>query len=126
MTFLNKKNIFLVDGIGALVSTLFLGVLLPALKAWIGMPVQMLYILAGIAALFAVYSLSCFKFVDHSNTRWLKVIMTGNLLYCGLTATIVAQRFSELTLLGKSYFIGEIFVILGVVFVERKVLNNPT
>lgn len=41
---MNPKSYFLIDGLGALVSTFFLGGILPALQNYIGMPTRLLYI----------------------------------------------------------------------------------
>ena len=84
MTFLNKitsnpRKLLLIDGIGALVSALFLGVILVKWNPLIGMPIDVLYILAAIAGIFAVYSLSCHFFVKAHWAFYLRMIMIANL-----------------------------------------------
>ncbi|MEM7297675.1 MAG: hypothetical protein AAF391_05350, partial [Bacteroidota bacterium] len=58
MKSINHKTIFLIDGVGACVSSFFLGYILVAFQSFIGMPVNVLYLLAGLALLFALYSLT--------------------------------------------------------------------
>lgn len=118
---LNKRNIFLLDGVGAFVSVCLLGVVLPAIEHWIGMPRHILYALAIWAFGCMIYSLCCFWLVNHRDFRWLQGIMAANVLYCVLTVFLVAQYFTEMTIWGIAYFLGEIPVLLGLVHFERKV-----
>jgi len=119
----NNKNIFLIDGIGALISSILLGVVLPLLQELVGMPLQTLYLLAGLAVVFMLYSLTCFKFSNPKDHKWLRLIIKANLLYCTLTAFLVFHHYGELSLIGISYFLGEIVVILGLVSLEQRVIK---
>ncbi len=121
-----NRSIFLIDAVGALASTLLLGVVLPSLQDLIGMPVSNLYFLALCAASFMLYSLFCFKFADHRNPRWLKVLMVVNLGYCCLTSALVLYHFAEMTVIGIVYFVIEIVVILALVTYENKVSARGT
>jgi len=118
---INEKSIFLFDGIGALVSIFLLGVVLPAVQPWIGMPLHILYILAILPCFYAVYSLSCFWLINHRNPIWLKAIMVANSLYCVLTFVLVMLYFNEMTIWGIVYFFLEAIVIIGIVLFERRV-----
>ncbi|MFN8790807.1 MAG: hypothetical protein ACK5Y2_05050 [Bdellovibrionales bacterium] len=120
MKFVQEK-IFLIDGVGALVSAAFLGFVLPVLD--IGLSTEVLGALAFVALIFAGYSLSCFYF--RKNPRpWLAVIIAGNTLYALMTAWLVASDFDSLSFLGRLYFIGEIAVLVGMVYVELTVLRH--
>lgn len=106
------RTYFLIDGTGALISALVLGVVMPAFEAAFGMPRQILYFLACLACLFSVYSFSCF-FLFMKNWRpFLKRIAVVNLLYCCLTLGLVIWRFAGLTLLGILYFALEILIVV--------------
>merc|ERR1712185_852773 len=118
------RSIFLLDGFGAVVSALLLGVVLPAVQPWLGMPLRVLYLLAVIPVLYGVYSFCCYGLVDHRNPRWLQAIMAANAGYCVLTMTLVAVHFRELTTLGVAYFVADALVIVGVVAVEGTVLRQ--
>lgn len=119
---LNEKSIFLLDGVGALVSALFLSLVLAPLQRWVGMPIRVLYALALWAGLYAVYSLACHRFADHGDPRWLRWVMRGNLLYCCATLLCVVRYSSELSAWGYAYFLSEMVVIAGLVGIERGVV----
>ena len=109
----------MIDGIGAIVSAVALGLILPAFPNFFGMPHGALYLLAGLALGFAVYSLIC-AFTDQTDSKWLWTIMVANLSYCVLTASLVYHHREVLTIWGIFYFVGEIFIILGLVYWESK------
>ena len=121
---IDGRSIFLLDGVGAVVSVLLLGVVLPALQPWIGMPLRVLHLLALIPILYAVYSLCCYWLVDHRNPRWLLAIMAANTLYCVLTAILVTVHVGEMTRLGIVYFVADALVIAGVVAFEGVILRR--
>lgn len=54
------NKLFLIDGIGALITALLLSQVLARYESVFGMPASLLYVLAGVAACFAVYSLTCY------------------------------------------------------------------
>lgn len=123
---LDRRTIFLVDGLGAVVSALSLGVVLPAFQPSIGMPLAVLHFLAALAAGFSVYSLSVFRFADHSKPLWLRIIIAANLSYCALSLTLVVNYFAQLTALGLSYFLLEKVIVLGIVGLEWRILKYDT
>jgi hypothetical protein len=112
--------VFLADGLGALLSAGLLGLVLPWLQSYIGMPVPVLQGLALLASLFAAYSLSCFVFADHSKPLWLRLIATANTAYCGLTLALALHYRDKVTLLGWAYFLGESAIVLSLVAMERR------
>jgi hypothetical protein len=124
MASVSARHMFLIDGLGACTSALLLGVVLPAMQRWIGMPTGLLHLLAAIAALFAVNALCGYRFAGDHASRWLRVIMLANLLYCLLTGSLVTLYREELTALGTAYFVGEIMIILGLVLAERGALRR--
>lgn len=117
---LQQKNVFLVDGVGALLSSLLLGILLPILD--VGMPIFTLYFLAMMAFGFAVYSMSCHFVIKPQNNLWLKLIITANLCYCVLTLVVMIYHWSTLTNLGIAYFLGESLIIVCLVWMESRVV----
>lgn len=121
---MNRRTIFLLDGVGALISALSLGVILPAFQEWIGMPHKVLYQLASLATIFAFYSLTRYKFADLSNPNWLRGIIALNLSYCALSLTLVVTHFESLTALGLTYFILEKVIVLAIVGLEWKILRE--
>ena len=121
---INEKNIFLLDGVGALVSAFSIGVVLTTYQPLIGMPLSILYLLAGLAVGFAGYSLTRYKFADLTKPIWLKGIIFLNLFYCCLSLFFVVTKFQLLTNLGLAYFLLEKLIVLFIVGLEWRVLNR--
>ena len=116
----SSNKLFLIDGLGALLSAIMLGVVLPRFEAMIGMPPKILYVLAFLACLFAIYSLSCF-FRNMENWKpYLKFIAIVNLLYCCLTLGCIIFLHQEVTVLGMIYFIVEIIIIVILAIIELR------
>jgi hypothetical protein len=117
---LSYRRLFLIDGIGAILTALLLSQVLARYESLFGMPAHLLYILAGIAACFALYSLTCFWRVRDGGAPFLKAIAIANTLYCAATLGLVVYRFDTLTWLGVSYFVGEVLVVMALVSVELR------
>ncbi|WP_462248677.1 hypothetical protein [Ekhidna sp.] len=120
MKSLTTKNLFLIDGIGAAVSALFLGIVLTTLNDYIGMPLDVLYILAGLATLFATYSISCYFISPSNSCFYLKIIAYVNISYCMLTCILAYLHYKSLMTLGWIYFVGEVLIIITIVRLELK------
>ena len=121
---LNPKKLFLLDGLGACLTAFLLGIVLTAFNEYFGMPQKTLNILALIALAFAAYSISCYFFIGSNWRLFLKIIAAANLLYCCLTTALVIYFYPQLTILGVSYFLLEIVVVCGLVFVELRWANK--
>ena len=118
----SPKSLFLVDGIGAIITFFFLFAILRPFNEYFGMPVDILLLLSAIAAIFCLYSLTCYFLVSNNWRPFLMAISIGNLLYCCLTMGLVIYYFQSLTALGVTYFIAEIILLFGLVFVEQKAI----
>lgn len=114
------QNIFLIDALGALTTTILLSQVLARFESVFGMPREILYLLALIAALFAIYSFWCHWRTKVNRIPYLKGIALANTLYCILTLGLVIHLHHSLTWLGTAYFIGEIIIVMGLVLVEIK------
>ena len=127
----NPKIIFLIDGIGALVTSFSLFGIAFFMQDYFGMPKRVLYILGCVVAFYAIYSLSCYfllfdKF-GKSKKNWqsfLKIIIAANSLYCVVMAFLLIQFNQSLSVLGFSYFIFEVIVIIALVTFEIKVVSK--
>ncbi len=119
----NPYLIFLIDGIGALVTALSLIVILPNWDL-IQMPADMLHLLGGIAVVFATYSLSNYFFQFTRINLLIRVIAISNLFYCSLSGIIIVQLSRNLSIYDFIYFTGEITIVLTLAFVELKVANK--
>jgi hypothetical protein len=116
----NPKSIFLIDGVGAIVSALLLSVLLGQNVAVFGIPQAVLYKLAALASVFALYSLCCYFFLLGNYKPYLRIIAFANLLYCTITLVLVFVFYQQLTLFGILYFINEKIVVGSLVYLELK------
>lgn len=120
MPVLNLKTLFFIDGLGATITSFLLMAVLRAFEEYFGMPADILVILSIIALIFAIYSFSCFALYDKTSPKFLVVIIVANSLYCLLTSGLIISYFKRLTLLGLTYFIIEIIILCGLIYVELK------
>ncbi len=121
---LSSKQIFFIDGIGAIVSAFFLGFVLVQFNSWCGMPINVLYTLSGLALIFALYSFTCYFLTPIMWRPYLKFIAFVNALYCLTTLGLVIWHYHLLTFLGICYFIIEIVIIALLVSVELRYAKN--
>ncbi|KYP14642.1 MAG: hypothetical protein A1D16_04940 [Flavihumibacter sp. CACIAM 22H1] len=117
----STRTIFLIDGIGALLtasSLLFVPSLFPDL---FGLPRNTTCLLGGIAVVLASYSLVTYAFFQPSYGKiLLRGIALGNAAYCILTAWLLSPFLKELTVFGWLYFSAEVSIILFLVGWEWK------
>jgi hypothetical protein len=107
---LSAKKLLLADGIGALVTALILALVLAPFQTVFGMPANILYPLAAVAGMFALYSFTSSFLIRQ---RWKPVmnrIAFANIFYCCLTILLVILFYDQLTLLGVLYFFAEVVV----------------
>ncbi len=117
---LNVKKMFFIDGVGAILSTLFLGVILVYFQKFIGMPTNVLSFLAFFPICFSIYSFSCFFFIKKKLNFFLKGIAVLNLLYACMTISILLFYEHQLSFLGYAYFIVEILILVILIRLELK------
>ena len=119
------KTLFLIDGLGALLSAIFLSFVLPSQESLIGMPSTILGYLGDAACLLSLYSLSCAKFSPGNWRSFLFIIAGANLTYCCVTLALVLQNSDILRPLGWLYFLGEMAIIVALASVEIAVARQP-
>lgn len=116
---MKSKNIFLIDGLGAIISTFCL-VVLVYFEDKFGMPKNYLYLFITIGSICSIYSISCY-FLSSTNWRkYLTLIAISNLLYCGLTAFAIYINAYKLTSIGYIYFCVELVIIITLAVYELK------
>ena len=120
---IKPKAIFLVDGLGAFATASILFLVQWKFQEYFGMPPQILSVLSIIAFAFALYSISCFLFLNMQWRIFLKTILTANLLYCCLTIGLVINYHSIVTNIGRAYFLVEVAVIAALVYIEFQTLK---
>ncbi|MBX2927255.1 MAG: hypothetical protein KF852_05415 [Saprospiraceae bacterium] len=117
---MNPQKLFLTDSLGALLSAIMLGLVLPRLESIFGMPQLVLYWLASIAGIFFIHSLLCFLRKPANWRPSLRIIALANLSYCCLTVGLIIYWFPMLTVLGLAYFALEIIVVMLLSLMELK------
>ncbi|NNE56326.1 MAG: hypothetical protein HKN32_09915 [Flavobacteriales bacterium] len=108
----SPKILLLIDGIGAAISVIMLGIVLPTFQHQIGLPTIYLYLLASIAGLFTIQSLRAYRQFPFRWARRLQNVALGNLAYSFLTLIIVIWNVKLITGLGIAYFAAELLIIL--------------
>jgi uncharacterized oligopeptide transporter (OPT) family protein len=116
----NPKKLFVIDGIGALVSAVMLGIVLVQLEQVFGIPAAALYILAAIPCLFALYDWYCFRSAQINLNKNLLIIAGLNVGYCILSIAITYLHKDSVTTLGWTYIFLEILIVLFIAGQEYK------
>lgn len=114
----HPAKLFLLDGCGALLSGMLLMLVLVKLNSYIGMPLELVWILILPILFFCVYSLTCAFRTPGSWKPYLRFIAYANLSYCILTFSLILYYFEELTLWGILYFLIEIAIVVSLALFE--------
>ncbi len=107
---LTIRGILLLDGLGALVTAGSVGLLLPALEPWIGVPAAALHVLGAVAVALATFSLSR-HFTRRTTPGALRFIALANLSYCAFTVGLLVWLWPAPTAWALAYFGGEIAIV---------------
>ena len=121
---MNPKHLFLIDGIGALVSAFLLGVVLVRYSDVIGLEDKTLLLVASFPCIFALYDFLCLFFVNKSYSSYIMIIAGSNLLYCFLSIGIAFYHVDTLTILGWTYIIIEVVIVMILSLIEYKVASS--
>lgn len=121
---LAPKRLFLVDGLGGMLSAFLLGVVLARFETVFGMPQKVLYFLSCFACMYATYSLLSYRRAKENWRPWMQAIAVANLLYCCLTIGLVIYHHQALTKLGLLYFLLEVVIITGLAIMELKTVSQ--
>ncbi len=117
------KKLFLLDGLGAALTTVSLFFILRQYFAYFGMPLNILTYLSLIGLVYCAYSMCCYFLLKSYWTVCLRIIGISNILYCILTITSLYTYYDSITRIGLTYFLAEIFIIALLVYIELKVAN---
>lgn len=115
------KKIFLLDGLGAMLSTALLYFLLMPNTAWIGLSVTQINALVIGSLCLVGYDLIA-RIVYTPERGWLiRVLALLNTLYCITTLSVLILHYSSITILGWAYFLGEVAIVGVLVYLEWKI-----
>jgi hypothetical protein len=120
----NPKQIFLIDSLGAFLSSFLLSLIALNFREMFGLSKTVFCFLAASAWFFAIYSLTCYCLVKNQWRIFLLLIIIANICYCFLTIWLVFNHFDSITILGLTYFILELIVIIALVFIEIKIYTT--
>jgi hypothetical protein len=123
MKFLNLKTMFLFDGIGAALSALLTGLILPIFSEYLGLSHSVLYFLAAFPCVYLIYSFCCYFLFVNIRPWMLALIILANLLYC-LVSGYFVFFYESTTSWGVLLLSLEMLVIAVVVFIESKVYRR--
>ena len=122
MISIKPKKLFLIDAIGALISSTFIAFGVFYLDDFIGMPKKILIILSLIPILYFFYSFTNYlKTYKNQNLKSpLRTIAISNLCYSVLTLSLLFYFYSIITVLEMTYFILEILILIILSIAELK------
>ena len=120
----NPKKLFLIDGLGAILSAFLLGFVLVKLERVFGIPATSLYFLATIPIFFVIYDLYCSRKNNDDLGQLLRGIAIINLIYCCTSIGFFFYHFETITIFGWSYILIEILIIVTLAIVEYKVAKR--
>ncbi len=121
---LHPKRLFLIDGLGALLSAFLLGVVLVQLESIFGIPAKALYILAFLPCIFAIYDFYCYLRVKKNQRYFLTAIALMNLMYCFVSIGVAFQHHQKITASGWVYIILEISILIVLISIELKTASK--
>lgn len=118
---LTPRDWIKIDCLGAAVSALSLGIILPQFPAHIAMPEPVLMQLAGIACVLMAVGLFALLTNLIPVKKMLRVLAVLNSLYIVYTIALVIRHHGQLLLWDYLYFVGELVIILLIIMQEIRV-----
>lgn len=119
----NLKRLFILDGLGALVSALYTGIVLNTFRRELGLSENLLLILGGIALVLFLYDFSCYYFLKNNVRPFITFAIIANILYfIGISVYIAVVK--EIGPLGKLCLVAESIVLFLVIIFEIQVLRK--
>jgi len=118
---LTPKSLFLIDAFGAMLSAFLLGIVLVRFDEIFGIPTTTLYFLSILPLLFIVYDFYSYKKSGLTQAMLLKGISRINLGYCVLSFGLAVCHFNSITILGWTYIIVEILIIIFLAFKQNQI-----
>ena len=120
---INIRNVFLIDAIGALLSFILSGFILPYFSSILGIEPIVFKSLAGIALAYIIYDLIIYVKFQVIRPWMIKMIIFLNLSYCAITAALIFL-LPNVSVLGQGLLLGESLVIILIVWFEYQILQR--
>lgn len=122
----NPKTIFLFDSIGAFISAFCLLIISRFYSNYFGINPSTLQLLIILPIVFCIYSACCYLLIKRSYKPFILIIAMANFLYCLITLVLMFTLYSELTILGLSYFVVELMIIGIIIYLEFDISTKFT
>ncbi len=119
----NPKKLFIIDGLGAILSAFLLGYVLVKFEIIFGIPPKTLYTLAAMPMIIGFYDFYCIRKKDDLG-YFMKGIAIMNITYCCISILFVFYHLGTITIYGCSYLIIETLIILTLSNIEYKVAKG--
>lgn len=120
----NPKKLFQIDGFGAILSAILLGIVLVKLESVFGIPISTLYFLASLPCFFALYDFYCYYNINKNLGVLLKGIASMNFIYCYLSIGIVIYHREVIKILGWLYILLEVAIVSLLALIELRVATK--
>ncbi|CAI8398281.1 MAG: Uncharacterised protein [Flavobacterium sp. SCGC AAA160-P02] len=120
----HPKKLFLIDGLGAVLSAFLLGYVLVKLESLVGIPSKTLYFLATLPIFLVIYDLYCTRKNSDDSGQLMKGIGIMNLSYCCISIVFAFYHFGTITIFGWTYLLMEILIIIILAIIELKVAKR--
>ncbi|WP_027420444.1 hypothetical protein [Crocinitomix catalasitica] len=120
----HPEKLFVLDGVGALLSAFLLGVVLVPFEAVFGIPKSSLYFLAFLPILFTLFDFWAYRNNSGNTKSLLTIIAIMNMIYCCISIGFAMFHYKSITIWGYLYIFAEILVVLSIVQLELKVAKN--
>lgn len=117
---LKPKQLFIIDGLGALLSAFLLGVILVRFEYFFGIPKEALYILAIPPLTFMIFDLFSYYAASQKDHLLLKIIAFANLSYFLLSLGLAAYHHEIIRTWGWVYLGLEVLIVVPLALIELK------
>lgn len=123
---LSPRKLFLIDGIGALISATFWVIILVRFETFFGIPRAALYLLASFPCFFAVYDFYCYSRIKNNIRIFLKIIAYSNFIYCCISIIVAIYHYQIISVWAWMYISLEIVIVLSLIIVELGTVKKLT
>jgi hypothetical protein len=117
---LDSRKLFIIDAMGAGLSSFLLGLVLMNNTDIFGIPKETLFVLALIPIIFIIYDVLAVLSMFYRNYISFKIIAMLNIIYCVISFILCIIDFRSITVIGWLYIIGEIFIVIGIALIELR------
>lgn len=120
----SSRNIFLLDGLGALLAALGAFTIATWFRIHVGIPSSCLYFLTILACIYSIYSFFCYFARLIIRRIFLKALIFANSVHVLLMLGMLNYFSQQLTFIGLVYFSLELVVMLGLIWLEILVFKK--